>query len=85
MNSRTFDHVTPLLRQLNWLPVRQLLYYRDCVLNYQCFNGLAPKYLVDKFTMSATPAIATYYLYHCIELPLVNAHSHIEELVFGKI
>jgi len=50
MNSRKFDHVTPLLRQLNWLPVKQLLYFRDAVLTYKCFNGLAPKYLVDKFT-----------------------------------
>ena len=24
-NSRKFDHVTPLLRHLNWLPVKQLL------------------------------------------------------------
>ena len=49
-NSRKFDHVTPLLRQLNWLPVKQLLYYRDSVLTYKCFKGLSPKHLVDKFT-----------------------------------
>ena len=47
-NSWKFDHVTPLLRQLNWLPVKQLLYYRDSVLTYKCFKkikGLAPKHL----------------------------------------
>ena len=49
-NSRKFDHVTPLLRQLNWLPVKQLLYYRDSVLTYKCFKGLAPRHLVDKLT-----------------------------------
>ena len=49
-NSRKFDHVTPLHRQLTWLPVKQLLYYRDSVLTYKCFKGLAPKHLVDKFT-----------------------------------
>ena len=43
MNSRKFDQVTPLLRQLNQLPVKKLLYYRDCVLTYKCLNGLAPK------------------------------------------
>ena len=42
--------MTPLLRQLNWLPVKQLLYYRDSVLTYKCFKGLAPKHLVDKLT-----------------------------------
>ena len=49
-NSRKFDHVTPLHRQLTWLPVKQLLYYRDSVLTYKCFKGLARKHLVDKFT-----------------------------------
>ena len=42
--------MTPLLRLLNWLPVKQLLYYRDSVLTYKCFKGLAPKHLVDKLT-----------------------------------
>ena len=42
--------MTPLLRQLNWLPVKQLLYYSDAVLTYKCFNVLAPKYRADKFT-----------------------------------
>ena len=53
-NSRKFDHVTHLLRQLNWLPVKQLLYYRDSVLTDKYFKGLAPKHLVDKFTKSSS-------------------------------
>ena len=49
-NTRKFDHVTPLLRELNWLPVREQLRYRDIVLAYKCQNGLAPQYLMDKFS-----------------------------------
>ena len=30
--ARKYDHVTPILKQLNWLPVRQHLYYRDVIL-----------------------------------------------------
>ena len=48
-NTRKYDHVTPLLRELNWLPVREQLRYRDTVLVYKCQNGLAPQYLMDKF------------------------------------
>ena len=29
--SRKYDLVTPILRQLNWLPVKQLLHLRDLV------------------------------------------------------
>ena len=86
MNSRKFDHVTPLLRQLNWLPVKQLLYFRDAVLTYKCFNGLAPKYLLNATaSIPATTVIAIYFIYHLIELLPANAHLHIEKLVFGTI
>jgi len=30
--SRKFDHVTPLLKELHWLPVKSQLYLRDAVL-----------------------------------------------------
>ena len=46
--SRKYDHVTPLLRELNWLPVDKLLYFRDASLTYKCVNNLAPDYLCNK-------------------------------------
>ena len=42
--------MTPLLRQVNRLFVKQLFYYRDSVLTYKYFKNLAPKHLVDKLT-----------------------------------
>jgi hypothetical protein len=48
-NSGKFDHVTPLLHQLYWLPVQQQLKYRDAVLTFKCINGSAPQYLTKKF------------------------------------
>ena len=48
-NSKKFDHVTPLLRQLNWLPVEQLQLYKNVIMTYKCLNDLAPQYLSDKF------------------------------------
>jgi hypothetical protein len=44
-----FDHITPALPELNWLPVEKLLLERETVMVYKCLNGLAPDYLVDKF------------------------------------
>ena len=60
--------MTPLLRQLNWLPVKQLLYYMDSVFTYKCFKGLAPKIwyinlLNAPASMLATPANVIYYIY----------------------
>ena len=47
--SRKYDHVTSVLRQLKWLPVDRILYFRDCVMTYKCMNKLVPKYLCQKF------------------------------------
>ena len=47
--SQKYDHVTPLLRQLNWLSVDEMLQFRDSVMAYKCANNLAPDYLCTKF------------------------------------
>ena len=43
--SGKFDHATPLLRQLNWLPVKEQLHLRDATMTFKCANNLAPDYL----------------------------------------
>ena len=32
------DHITPVLRQLHWLPVRQMIKYKLMTLNYKALN-----------------------------------------------
>ena len=44
-----YDHVTPTLKELRWIPVEKQLYYRDAVLAFKCMNGLAPEYLCSLF------------------------------------
>ena len=56
--AQKYYHVTPLLRQLNWLPVKQHLYYRDSIIAFKCMNCLAPEYLSDQFTERSS--ISTY-------------------------
>ena len=48
-NIQKYDHVSPAIRQLNWLPIKQQLVYKDTVMAYKCLNKLAPPYLCDKF------------------------------------
>ena len=48
-NKRKYDHITPVRKSLNWLPVIDQLYLRDAVLVYKCMSGLAPKYLSTQF------------------------------------
>ena len=40
-----YDHVTPILRALHWLPVEQRIKFKIILLVYKCLNNLAPVYL----------------------------------------
>ena len=49
-NTGRYDHVTPALREIGWLPVEEHLKYREALITYKCMNGLAPPYLSKLFT-----------------------------------
>ena len=88
--TRKYDHVTPLLRELDWLPVDKLLYFRDSVLTYKCLNNLAPDYLRNKFKKShqfttARLAHIIPFKYHFLKLQQVNDRSHLELSTYGTI
>ena len=54
-NTRKFDHVTPVLQELSWLPVSYYLIYTVSVLAFKCAKlGLAPNYLSDLFVTRST-------------------------------
>ena len=38
-------HITPILKEIQWLPVKLHLYYRDALLAFKCMNNCAPNYL----------------------------------------
>ena len=44
-NTRKFDHISPVLRELSWSSIKQLLLVRDVTQLYKIVNGLAPSYL----------------------------------------
>ena len=43
--TRSLEHITPVLRRLHWLPVRQRITYKIVLLTYKALNGMAPKYI----------------------------------------
>ena len=45
--ARRCDHITPVLRQLHWLPVRQRVVFKIAGLVHQSLVGAAPAYLAD--------------------------------------
>ena len=51
--TRKFDHVTAILKQLQWLPIIKQLAVRDATMVFKCLNGLAAPYLYQKFKTRA--------------------------------
>ena len=47
VGARKYDHVTPLLKSLHWLPIQSRIIYKVVLLTFKALHGLAPKYLSD--------------------------------------
>eukprot|EP00745_Piridium_sociabile_P007701 TRINITY_DN15145_c0_g1_i14.p1 TRINITY_DN15145_c0_g1~~TRINITY_DN15145_c0_g1_i14.p1 ORF type:complete len:248 (-),score=27.37 TRINITY_DN15145_c0_g1_i14:73-816(-) len=45
--SSKFDHITPLLRSLHWLPIQQRIFYKVASLCYKSIESSCPQYLTD--------------------------------------
>ena len=46
-SSRKYDHITPVLKELHWLPVRYRIHFKILLLTFQALNGMAPAYISD--------------------------------------
>jgi hypothetical protein len=45
--TRRFDHITPVLKELHWLPIKKRIEYKVLLHTYRALNNLAPQYLTD--------------------------------------
>jgi len=50
------DHVTPALQSLHWLPIKQRIQFKLCLLVHLTINGKAPIYLTEIITRTASIA-----------------------------
>ena len=50
---KPWDHVTAALRDLHWLPIRQRIDYKLCLLVHRAVTGQAPSYLSELLTVAA--------------------------------
>ena len=46
-NTHRFEHITPIIRQLHWLPVSYRINFKILLLTFKVLHGLSPKYLQD--------------------------------------
>ncbi len=44
---RKYDHISPVMEDLHWLPIWERINYKVLPLTYKSLIGLAPQYLID--------------------------------------
>ena len=44
---RVTEHISPIRKELHWLPVRERIEYKLLLLVYKALHGLAPEYIAD--------------------------------------
>ena len=49
-DTKKFDHISPVLRRLEWPSIKDQLLVRDIAQVYKTVNGLAPLYLSSKLS-----------------------------------
>ena len=49
-DTKKFDHISPVLRELGWPSIKEQLLVRDTTQVYKIVNGLAPLYLSSKLS-----------------------------------
>ena len=47
MRVRKYEHITPILHSLHWLPITSRTEYKITLLTHQCIHGNAPPYLKE--------------------------------------
>ena len=85
------EHITPVLRQLHWLPVWQCIKFKLAVLVYKALNGLSLKYLAEDCQLTSTTGrrrrLRSFNVATC-EVSITRqvwaiAHSLLLDRVFG--
>ena len=48
--TRKYEHITPILQELHWLPVEHRITYKILLTTHRALNGKAPQYITDLLT-----------------------------------
>ena len=44
---KEYEHITPILKGLHWLPIKYRIVYKILLLTFNCLSGQSPQYLQD--------------------------------------
>ena len=74
--TRKFDHITPVLKQLHWLPVRYRIVFKILLLVYKALNGTAPSYISELLKYHTSERKLRSSSQHLLAIPKARLKTH---------
>ena len=70
--SKKYDHITPVLKDLHWLPIRKRIEFKILLLTFKCMQGCAPLYLRKLLVKQAKTRTLRSNTKNLLQIPLTN-------------
>ena len=75
-DTKKYDHVSPVLKRLRWLPVKKNnLYFRDAVMAFKCMTEMPPEYLGNIFISRDNISGRATRSSQQLNIPLFKTHT----------
>ena len=58
-NTSKYQHITPTLKKLHWLPIKQRIDYKTCLLTYKTLTNQQPTYLYNSLISFPSHSVST--------------------------
>ena len=72
IGSKKYDHITPILKDLHWLPIRKRIEFKILLLSFQCMQGCAPLYLRELLVKQANTRTLRSNTKNLLQIPHTN-------------
>ena len=74
-HTRSWEHISPTLKQLHWLPVQHHVRYKLLVLVFKSLNGHAPSYLGSLLQLYSPARALRSSDSHLLKVPPSKLHT----------
>ncbi len=71
-NTRRYEHINPVLRQLHWLPMQEQIEFKVLCLTYKALHNMAPLYLTQVLSQKIVPRPLRCKDQHLLQVPMTT-------------
>ena len=78
--SRKFDHITPIMIELHWLPIEQRVNFKILLITFKALNQLAPMYISNNLSHYCPSRVLRSSNRNCFKRRNITSDDMVEDL-----